>query len=285
MSVKYENPPVIYAVAKISFNDSIGSFSNEKYLSLRDEIESQGFEAYTKSSMMGVQVQHSSNEFNAKPSNIDRIGYFTAERDKAIVIDENSVELRVSRYTNHSDFLDCFTTVLDKCFNLGIAKGNKQRELDLHYVDIFAPIQGANLGDMLKNVSLPNHQFYRDETDSICLGSLNFIRVLESGRQKVEVNLEHINLKNIEGKKYLPESLSEPDPKLGMPLEPTRLFKDFSGEEYAIAHTNCSSLLDENTDVVDIRQKLEEMYKESRKTFDYMVNRDVCDGIWSIIGD
>ncbi|PMG21484.1 TIGR04255 family protein [Vibrio splendidus] len=282
MSIKYENPPVIYVVAKISFNDSIGSFSEEKYLKLREATESLGFEAYSKSSIVGVQVQQSNNELSAKSASIERVGYFTSDRDKSFIIDENSIELRISAYSNHTEFLDCFINILEACFNLGIAKGNNRRELDLHYVDIFAPTGDIQLENMFEHISLPNNQFYTDKTDGMMVGSLNFIRVLESGRQKVEVNLEHINLKNIEGRKYLPDILSEPDKNLGMPLTPNRLFEGFKGSEYALAHTTCSSLLEEDTDLTNIRHKLEGMYKESRKTFDHMINRSVCDEIWKL---
>ncbi|HGF5109231.1 TPA: TIGR04255 family protein [Vibrio parahaemolyticus] len=282
MSIKYKNPPVVYAVAKISFRDSIGTFDDDKYLKLRDETKKLGFEAFTKSSVVGVQLKQSRSDFIAQQTDIKRFGYFNAERDKSFLIDDNSIELRVSKYTNHSDFLECFIQVLQICFNLGIAKGNQQRELELHYVDIFAPSREFELQDMFNQVNLPNNQFYSNESDSISVGSLSFIRVLEDGRQKVEVNLEHINLKNINGRKYLPDALIEPDSKLGMPLYTDRLFEGFYNKEYAIAHTACSSLFDENTVTLEMRHKLEDMYKESRKTFDHMIKPESCNIIWSI---
>ena len=153
-----------------------------------------------------------------------------------------------------------------------------------NYVDIFVPEKG-DLGDMFAdNVSLPIAQFYSDDSDAIKVGATNFTRVLASGRSKVSINLEQLKVTDVTRRKYLPDTLVEPDQKLSMPLDVERLFPNKTEKEYAIIHTACGSLLDINVvDTNELRKEFEMLYAESRKTFDHMINPAVCDVIWKKI--
>lgn len=283
MAVKYQNPPVIYTSAKLIFAESIGSYTDEKYKKLLENLTSLGFDSYAISKVMGVQLKQSDNHFSAIPANVERVGYFSASRCKCAIIDENSIELRLSEYNNHSSFLDDCKSLIEVCTQQGIAKGNKLSEIELHYVDLFVPDGSCNLSEMFaKSVTLPISQFYSDEHDVIKVGVTNFTRVLSSGKSKISVSLEQLASKHPERRKYLPDALSEPDQKLTMPLHVDRLFKAFDVEEYAIVHTACGTLVDvDELDSNRLRAQLEEQYVESRKTFDHMINSAICDKVWN----
>ncbi|TKF13713.1 TIGR04255 family protein [Enterovibrio norvegicus] len=284
MTTKYQNPPVIYTVAKLIFAEAIGSYGHDKYKNLLNSLSSLGFDSWSVSKVMGVQLKQSDNQFTALPANVERVGYFSDDRRRCVVIDENSIELRLSAYNNHSEFLDNFKTLLNTCIDNGLAKGNKVREIELHYVDIFVPDSDNKLKDMFSSsVTLPMVQFYSDDSDLIKIGVTNFTRILQTGRSKVSVSLEQFGAVEPNRRKYLPDNLSEPDPKLTMPLDVERLFKHSEPSEYAIVHTACGSLIDmDKFDGEKLRSTLETQYVESRKTFDHMIRPEICEKLWEV---
>ncbi|MCL1091571.1 hypothetical protein L2744_18590 [Shewanella profunda] len=283
MATKFQNPPVVYTAAKLIFFESIGSYSDEKYKSLLTALESHSFVSYTVSKVMGVRLKQSDNQFSAIPTNAERVGYFSADRRRCAVIDENTIELRLSEYDNHTRFLDEFKLLIDMCLAHGIAMGNKLREIELHYVDLFVPLQ-CQLKDMFaSSVTMPMEQFYSDDDDALKVGATSFTRVLASGSSKVSINLEQFKVSDAQKRKYLPDSLLEPDSKLSMPLDVERLFISKEQHEYAIVHTACGSLINmDSVDTTKIREMLELLYIESRKTFDHMLVPEICAGIWQV---
>lgn len=285
MATKYQNPPVIYTTAKLIYAESIGSYGIEKYEQLLSALKSLQFESYTISNLMGVQLNQADNQFTAIPTQAKRIGYFSSNRRRCAVIDERTIELRLTEYDNHSRFLDDFKSLIETCNHHGIAKGNKLKEIELHYVDLFVPTSGSQLKDMFsKSVTLPITQFYSDNDDAIKVGATNFTRVLASGQQKVSISLEQLSVPNEHMRKYLPDPLIEPDQNLAMPLDIARLFPSPDQNEYAIVHTACGSLVnDEQFEIEALRTAFEHMYKESRKTFDHMTSPTYCDNVWKVV--
>jgi hypothetical protein len=283
MAVKYQNPPVIYTVAKLIFAESIGSYKKEKYEKLLISLEELGFDAYSKSQITGFQVKQADNQFQMTPSNAERIGYFSKNRCMSAIIDESTLELRLTDYTNHTKFLDTFCTFIELCRKNEVASGNKLREVELHYVDLFVP-GGHDLQSMFTGISLPNSQFYSEEKDMLMVGAIQFTRILSSGKTKVSVNLEQLKATDPTKRKYLPDSLIEPDNKLSMPINSERLFGYHQESDYALVHTSCSALIDAiDLPLEQLRIKFEELYAESRKTFDAMINSNVCNDIWKPI--
>lgn len=282
MAVKYQNPPVIYAVAKLIFSESIGNYGEDKYKDFLLSVRELGFDSYTLSKVQGIQFKQSDNQFSASPSNSERVGYFSTNRKRCAVINENALELRLTEYDNHSSFLDSFCRFVELCKKNEIAIGNSLREVELHYVDLFVPSEHA-LQDMFNSITMPNNQFYSEKEDMLKVGAIQFTRILSSGRTKVSVNLEQLKVINSLKRKLLPDSLIEPDNKLAMPINSERLFGYHQDNDYAIVHTCCSSLVDElEIPKEKMRDKLEELYRESRKTFDQMINPDVCNKVWNV---
>lgn len=286
MACKYENPPVIYAVAKVIFKQGIGSHSDEKYKQLLESLKSLGFESYQRSNVKGIQLKQADNSFSIKEAESARLAYFSPKREISVLLDENVIELRVSNYTDHSFFLDTFKQVLDACMDNELTIGSQVREVELHYVDLFVP-NGCSLEEMFKVITLPNTQFHYEADDVVHVGSINFTRVVAPGNVKVVVNLEQLPKRKEQGAKFLPNSLIEPDELFTMPVNLERLFLDSYEGDYAIVHTIVGGLLEEdfkyNTKV--IRDKFENLYRESIKTFDHMINTDVCNRIWKPITD
>jgi uncharacterized protein (TIGR04255 family) len=280
MAVKYKNPPVIYAVAKLIFAESIGSYGEDKYKILLASLKELGFDSYSVSKITGIQLKQSDNTFSATPANTERVGYFSPNRTKCAVINENTLELRLTEYDNHSSFLDSFCKFIELCNKNKIALGNKLREIELHYVDLFVPdVHG--LQNMFSNISLPNEPFYSEESDMLKIGSIQFTRILSSGKTKVSVNLEQLKAVDPTRRKYLPDILMEPDQQLTMPISSDRFFGYHHNSDYALVHTCCSALIDALEMPLDeMRKKFEELYQESRKTFDAMINDEVCNEIW-----
>lgn len=284
MATTYLNPPVVYTVAKAIYAKSIGSYGDEKYKTLLSGLEALGFDSYSVSKVMGVQLKQSDNQFTALPANRERVGYFSANKRRCAIIDENAIELRLSEYDNHTHFLDDFESLMQLFLDHGITTENKLREIELHYVDLFVPQNTCTLKDMFSSsVTLPMEQFYSDDTDAVKLGATNFTRILESGKSKISINLEQLNITaDTNRRRYIPEALFEPDNNLLMPLGVERLFSE-DQNQYAIVHTSCGSLVDmEQVDTKDLRKKFENLYAESRKTFDHMIQPQICNDIWKL---
>ncbi|MEL4425685.1 TIGR04255 family protein [Shewanella indica] len=282
MATKYKNPPVVYAVAKLIYAESIGKYGEDKYEALLSALKSIGFDSYSVSKVMGIQLKQSDNQFSASPANSQRVGYFSPNRKRCAIVDENSVELRIAEYSNHTTFLDEFGTLLNHCQQNEVALGNKPREVELHYVDLFVPDK-VELKSMFSSVSMPVGQFYAEDNDAFKVGVTNFTRVLQSGREKVSVSLEQLFTVDHNRRKYLPDSLVEPDSKLRMPLNVDRLFANYDSGYYAIVHTACGALVGSaELDIQIVREKLEYLYSESRKTFDHMIEPSVCNDIWQM---
>jgi uncharacterized protein (TIGR04255 family) len=286
MACKYENPPVIYAVAKVIFKQGIGSHSEEKYKQLLESLKPLGFESYQRSNVKGIQLKQADNSFSIKEAESARLAYFSPNRQISVLLDENVIELRVSHYTDHSFFLDTFKKVLDACMDNELTIGSQLREVELNYVDLFVPNE-CSLEEMFKVITLPNKQFHYEADDVVHVGSINFTRVVAPGNIKVVVNLEQLPKRKEQGAKFLPNSLMEPDDLFTMPVNLERLFLDTYEGDYAIVHTICGGLMEEgfkyNTQV--IRDKFENLYSESIKTFDHMIDTDVCNRIWKPIID
>jgi hypothetical protein len=62
MACKYENPPVIYAVAKVIFKQGIGSHSEDKYQKLLESLKSIGFDSYQRSNVTAIQLKQADNK-------------------------------------------------------------------------------------------------------------------------------------------------------------------------------------------------------------------------------
>lgn len=281
MSIKFQNPPVVYAVVKLIFKESIGSFSEDKYQNLLTSLKTIGFDSYTKSKLTGIQFKQSDNKFTATQSNTVRVGYYSPDRTLCALLDDNSVELRVASYSNHSTFLDIFCSFIGILNDNSIATANKPHEIEINYVDIFAPKE-CNLQDMFKTIRLPVPNFHSIESDRFKFGVIHFTRVLECGTKKVSINLEqHLLKERSTSFKTIPDSLIEPDIKLALKLDVQRLFPEHYPIEYAIIHTSSSALINsENISQLEIREILEELYGECNKSFNHMINNDVCNNIW-----
>lgn len=281
MSIKFENPPVVYAVAKLIYKESIGSFGEDKYQELLASLKRIGFDSYTKSKLTGIQFKQSDNKFTATQSSTDRVGYYSPDRKLCALLDDNAVELRITNYSNHSVFLDTFRSFIEILHSNSIANANDPHEIEINYVDLFAPKE-CTLQQMFKNIKLPIPEFYSLDSDLFKVGVIHFTRVLECGTKKVSINLEQHLTKDVSSiKKFIPDSLTEPDGKLSLKFDTQRLFTDVNLTEYAIVHTSSSSLVNsENQSLDNIRNTLEELYLECKKTFDEMINLEVCDGIW-----
>ncbi|SET03524.1 hypothetical protein [Thorsellia anophelis] len=284
MAIKYRNPPVIYVVAKLIFLEAFGNYSDEKYKKLLMALTPLEFSSWAKSKLSGVQVKQSNNEFSAVSASVERIGFFSNNRQKCVMIDENSIELRLSKYTNHNHFLDDVQSIIKICADLGLVQSKTLNEVELHYVDLFVPNNNYSLNQMFSDkISLPMSQFYHEKNDVIKVGITSFTRILESEKRKISISLEHLSIKEHLSRKFLPDALFELDPKLAMPLSIDRLFSSDKINDYAIVHTACGTLL--NTVTIDpesLRNHLEEQYVQSRKTFDYMIDSKVCEKIWEI---
>jgi len=281
MACKYENPPVIYAVAKVIFKQGIGKHSDEKYQQLLQSLKPLGFESYQRSNVMGIQLKQADKSFSVKQSESPRLAYFSPSKQLSVLLDENVIELRVSNYSNHAFLLNTFSQVLDMCIENQISTGSQLRELELNYVDLFVPNQ-CTLDSMFKSITLPSKQFYLEASDAVHVGNINFTRVTASGNVKTVVNLEELPKRQQQGVKILPNTLQEVDELFTMPIDTERLFLDNYDGNYAIVHTSCGSLVEGQMDhdTALIRARFELLYNESIKTFDHMIDTNICDQIW-----
>lgn len=282
--MKYKKPPVKYVVAKICFEKVFGHYSEDKYKKLLKDLESLSLERIVISNANKLRLRQSHDGMEFSQANVERIGFFSANGRRCAIISEQEVEFRLTEYDNHKSFLDDAFSFYNLFIKNGFAVENPIQEIELHYVDHFIP-EGCELSDMFNNVTLPVGQFYSKQDDVIKVGVLNFIRVLKSQIEKVQILLEQLSIpKQEDGKprrldKVLPDSLIEPDSKLSMPIS-INFPSSSIGKQYALVHTSGSRLITSDDDGRNIRLYFESLYKESRVTFDNMINSSICSRIW-----
>ncbi|MEH6729789.1 MAG: hypothetical protein V7726_04250 [Pseudoalteromonas distincta] len=284
--MKYQEPPVKYVVARLKFSNVFGRYPEEKYKAVLDKLDSLSLERTVVSKVSQFQLRHSGDDVQFSEGSVDRVGFFSANGKRCGIISEQVLELRLSEYDDHKHFLDDAYKLYEIFIDNGFAVDNPVSEIELHYVDHFIPVD-CELADMFEGVTLPVGQFYSKDCDFFQFGGLNFTRILESKREKVQVVLEQLPIRELpEGvpkgfAKVLPDTLLEPDNKLVMPIS-VDYPDDSIGKHYAIVHTLGSRLITSEENGAAIRQHLEDLYRESRLTFDHMINTKVCNKIWKI---
>ncbi len=281
--MKYENPPVRYVVAKLKFSKVFGKYSEEKYKKLLQNLNELNIERIVVSDINQLHLNNQHGRFEITEGSADRVAFFSANGRRCCIISEREIEFRLSEYDDHTHFLNDAFAFYNKFREAGFAVDNPVTELSLHYVDHFIP-ESCNLKDMFSDVTLPTGQFYQKDDDFICVGVMSQTRILESKREKVVVSLEQFKIppQNDDGSyhlpKVIPDALLEPDERMEMPIQ-VRYSNSAVGKDYAIVHTSCSKLISKDEES-KIRESFEDLYKESRVTFDNMINFDVCNDIW-----
>ena len=279
MSTTYQNPPVIYTIAKLNYMEGLGNHGDDKYEALLAALKPMGFESFLKSGVNAYKFQSSENQnFSVSPSNINRVGYFNADRSMCLLLDEKTIELRLSQYTNHSHLLDTFVKSVDICNNNQIGTGNTVKEIELHYVDLFY-FKNGSLEDMFTSIKLPSSQFYRDtKSDLFEAGASSFTRILKPGNVKLVVNVEWFSNRNRKNLHVIPGQIAEPDSNLEMPIFSDRLLgSEETINEYAIVYSNSNALVQE---LKEVRGTLETLYIHSKTSFDNMISEEICNDIW-----
>ena len=245
-------------------------------------LEGLGLERIVVSDLNHVHLNSQHGKFEITEGTVDRVAFFSPNGRRCGIISEREIEFRLSEYDNHSHFLDDTCVFYNKFIESGFAVDNPVAEILLHYVDHFIPDK-CNLVDMFNNVSLPLGQFHQKDSDFISVGVLSQTRILESRREKVVVSLEQIKIPQQptgdfnELPKVIPDALLEPDEKMVMPID-VKVPEESVGKDYALVHTFCSKLISKEDTV--IRDSFENLYRESRVTFDKMINLETCSDIW-----
>ncbi|TMO47074.1 hypothetical protein CWC25_02150 [Pseudoalteromonas sp. S4389] len=285
--MKYHKPPVKYVVAKLKFSKVFGKYAEDKYKDVLNKLDTIGLERIVVSKVNQLELHQSGENFKFSEGTVDRVGFFSANSKRCAIISEQVLEFRLSEYDDHKHFLDDAYSFYEKFIESGFAVENPISEIELHYVDHFIPVE-CELADMFQGVTLPIGQFYSKDNDFFQFGGLNFSRILDSKREKIQVSLEQLPIgatgeseqRNLP--KLLPDTLIEPDSKLGMPIS-VEYPESSVGKHYALVHTQGSKLITPEDNKTVIRDHLEELYKEGRLTFDKMINTEVCNGIWELM--
>lgn len=288
--MKYDKPPVKYVATKIKFGKVFGSYPEAKYQSLLERLEGLSLERIVVSKVNQYQFQPSSEKLEVSEGSVDRVGFFSANSRRCAIISEKSLEFRLSEYDNHKHFLDDAFNFYELFIESGFAVDNPVKEIELHYVDHFIPL-GCMLSEMFSEVRLPVGQFHHDKQDSLNFGSLEFTRVLKSQKEKIQVALEQLPIIRSQEDngakrlaKIIPDMLIEPDSKLEMPISEDSL-ENLTEDQFAMIHTSGSRLITPDDERSQLREQFEQLYRESRLTFDAMINSEVCNQIWKIQED
>lgn len=281
MTKKYENPPVIYTVAKISFKQAIGQSSRERYREYLSSLSKLGFDTYVVSNVKALTLELGGEQFKAVESDNDRIGFFNRPKSLSLLLDGNTVELRSNQHDNHEKFLDILCKAVGVLKEQEVITYSDIKELELHYVDLF--YNPRDVLDKMFSVKLPFNQFDGFDNDVLKVGNLNLLRVLEPGNKKIVVNIEEHLYGRGEKLRILPQALIEPDEKLGMSLFFERLMPPNAKKEkrYALIH-NFAAMLPVGLDSeVSVRNAFEEVYTPLREMFDYVKEDSECETIWN----
>lgn len=286
MSGKYENSPLTYVSAQIK-TTSIPNLTENQMATLQQRMVDIGFPSIGLSEGKEFAIRQDSNDHKVK--NVYRHAFFNKSKSRCVVLNPESIELRMTSYTRFLDMCEEVQRIIDVLVSSVEAFARiLVNELVLSYVDVVVPLHGRELADYFdkKSSALPLSILYNESRDLHCSGSVQMSRVVEKDK-RVSVSLEQLPVLG-EGKrptKYIPNQLTEPDPKLGMPLLIRDEWQGINSKYYALILTEAACLVDFELGSLNYCDSSKTIHDLTKQIFNQLINKDVCDQDWNFISD
>ncbi|MEH4798924.1 TIGR04255 family protein [Atlantibacter hermannii] len=280
MSGRYLKAPLSYVVARLS-TSALADLKAEQNIDLQQSLSLLGYIHKETASMNQINIDTLSSAFNKDEllTQVKRVCYLDVHRKKSIVYDSNSIEFRTTSYTKYDDFMSDFENVR-MAFMDAVPAYRKAivNEVVLSYVDIIVPAEGYELKDFFYKGenSLPLNSFGQRDS-SLALAKTELNEIIDS-MHRVFISIEQLPQKV---RRFVPESMVEPEQKFAMPIELNYEPNAESEEPYAVISTQAAQLYQEKfLGETKCSELFDDSHKSCGECFKLLINRDVCNIVW-----
>ena len=289
MTGRYTKTPLIYMAAHINMT-SLPELNVDQRANTAQEMVNCGLPETVTGEFQPAQLSLSS-EANHEPAStsnvIPRYGFFSQNRDNALILSPTGIEWRTATYSRYDNVCQQIeAAIVALCSTVDICQVIPVRELSLSYVGIIAPTEKRALADYFAagDSLLPLNMFRGAENDVQNFGYIQADRIVEPDK-RIFISLEQLPV--IEGKpgRTLPQSMIEPDAKFG--IRPCLRADQtiIASDHYALLATQAALLTEITLQDLRFREACRPIHSLIRSTFEELINRSVCDEAWEYIAD
>jgi uncharacterized protein (TIGR04255 family) len=287
MSGKYERAPLIYVTASIH-TTGLPKLVNEQPGLLQQLMIQHGFpdERGGEQQTFSFKIDpKSSGDSIGKADTLHRKGFFSPDGSESVIFNDSIIEYRTTKYEDYETLCGKLTLLFRAIFeSISVYKDVFSKELAMSYADVILPYTNRQLSDyFIVENSMPR-TFLNDldQNDLQVVGNVSLSRIV-SPEHKVNISLEQLPI--IDGKipKLLPNELTEPDNKFGMPLFVTPNVEEVNPSEYALLLTQSMMLVSKKLSELDIKTDFEPLHESIKSSFKNIINHDVCNYDWKYV--
>lgn len=287
MSGKYERAPLVYVTASIR-TTSLPKLVNEQPGLLQQLMIQHGLpdERVSEHQTFSLKIDpKGSGEPAGEVGTLHRTGFFSPDCSESVIFDEGLIEYRTTKYEDYETLCSRLISLFSAIFeSISVYKEVFSKELAMGYADVILPYNNRQLSDyFIVNNSMPR-TFLNDldQNDLQVVGNVSLSRII-SPEHKVNVSLEQLPLVDGGIPKFLPNGLTEPDNKFGMPLFVTPSVEDVKPTEYALLLTQSMKLFTSKLSELDIKKDFEPLHESIKSSFKGIINHDVCNKDWGYV--
>ncbi|WP_299980468.1 TIGR04255 family protein [uncultured Pseudoteredinibacter sp.] len=288
MSGRFETAPLVYVTAKLSLSPL--NLTQDQLAQIQQGLLGLELVHFEKSVATQIDINGETGivEAEVKKSSYVRHAFMSRDKSRALILDQNSFEYRVTKYTKYREFIEEFLRCIEVVSKLVEISGMRSlKECQLSYVDVVVPIGDRSLKDYFKSPDaiLPLAHV-ENSSDELQFGQNQAIRLVDL-QTRVNIMVEQLPA-NHGVNKFMPEQMGEDDDAFVMPLTILPHVREYKSERghYALLLTQAAALLSgELVGDHDIKECFRKLHVHVKDSFEAAINRDVCDEDWRYVAE
>jgi uncharacterized protein (TIGR04255 family) len=276
MAGKYRKAPLVYMSA-ILRTTPFPELEEGELKSLSRLMLRIGFPIPEESWIDEVDLTPSSVGLNK----VKRRAYLSVDRRKCIVIDRHSIELRFTDYNKYLDFSQLMDKILNGLSDFSDVGLLHIREITLSYADVIVPFGERKLEDYFAKGDRTLPLGVLSDVGSLgeTIGNIQLTRVV-GGTKKILFSIEQLPVISNQVTKFLPLILAEPAVNFNMPINIRPEWKDVTSDFYCLLTTQASMLSSKQLKDIVFSSETNELHGLVSKTFEEIINKQVCNIDW-----
>lgn len=278
MSGYFEKAPLSYVSIRLN-TTTLPKLQDSQKSMLQQAMLGCDLVFYEASAGKRVELKNDAKSHEVNVNDVYRHGFIDAERRNSLVLDDNGIEWRTTKYSEYDAFIEVFNKVFTVFMSVASFYSPAiVQEIVLSYVDMIVPDEGCSLSEYFSSIiSLPVSNEFKDGV--FYVGSTTISNIVKPDL-KIDITLEQLPQKF---KKYLPESLMETEIKFGMNITNPFILSDVDGAEYALLMTSASRLTDSKLSEINCINETKPLHTITKDTFYKVINSEFCKEKWSYI--
>lgn len=280
MSGRYIKAPLSYVVGRIT-TSALADLKSEQMAELQQSLTMLGFinKEISTAHELDFAALNPSLDIGASFNQVKRTAFLNINSTKIIIFDSDSIEFRITSYIKYDYFMEEFNSVLKAFIDSVPAYGKAAiNEAILAYVDVIVPVDKYQLSDFFNcgENTLPMTSFgKRNNIFAVAKTELNEII---DATHRIYISLEQLPQRV---RRFVPDAMTEPEPKFVMPISITYEPKKESHEPYIILTTQAAQLhAGKILEEMSAQQLFSDSHLNCGNAFKEMLNKEVCNIVW-----